>query len=508
MKRPSPTIVALLITSVFGAAVAYLALHHELWRDEVRALNISTGARSIGDLFALLRNEGHPPLWYLLLYFANHLTHSMLVLKPIAAGCAIGAAYVFLRHAPLPLWLKILFLAGAIPLYEYSVLCRGHGLGMLLLFAVAATYGDRFTRPAPLLATLVLLANVNAYTLMLAVAIVLSIGIEAAIVRPPLSRRAIVHGSIGLVILAAAIAGAIAVMLPDSTSTVTSLRSLNAAAVARSVASALVHPGSPYAFMSAGQAWLANLVFWLAAAVFVFRPWLLLAWVMAGVAFEAFSMLVYPSDFMQRGLLIVFFVCLTWMAQSSSPPAFIPERWRSWEPRWNRIRLALLAVVLLTQIPPGLAMASRDLQASLSSSESLGRYLSSSAQLRDAIVIAEPAVMVEALPYYARNRIYLPRENKDMVKVGFTTSGKQSLSLDDLADVAERLRRETGRPVALVMGHQLSDRGPFSIRYPYGLEFHYSIDELKRFASRATFVTVFDRAVSDENYALFLFPRR
>ena len=494
---------ALLVTAIYALIIATIAWHHELWRDEVRALNIAAGARSLPDLFALLHNEGHPPLWHLLLYSGYRVTHSMLILKPITLLCAIGAAYVFVRRAPFPLWQKVLFLCGAFPLYQYAVLCRGHALAMLLLFGVAAGYKTRFTRPLAIAGLLVLLANVNAYALILAVAVLIAILGEALIVRPAMDRPRIVQAAWGLTLVLAGIILSILVMLPDSTTTVSSIHARSVSDILRAVASSFSAPGSLYAFLAGGHAWLASAVFWVITATFLSRPWLLLAWLAAGVAFSSFSSLVYESDFMQRGLLYMFFVALSWVATTSPELPLFAERYSTLTKSMARARQAVLVVLLVVQIPASVAMTSRDISAALSSSERLGQYLTSSRELQDAVVIAEPAVMVEALPYYAPNRIFLPREGKDLIKVSFTTASKRTLSLDEFLATAEKLRTETGRPVVMVVHHQLSPDGPFVINYPYGLEFDYSIESLQRFQSSVIPLAVFDKAVSDENYALF-----
>src|SRR5215470_15802152 len=56
------------------AIVVITALSHEFWRDEVRALSIAIDARSLAGLPALLQDEGHPVLWYAMLWAAYHST--------------------------------------------------------------------------------------------------------------------------------------------------------------------------------------------------------------------------------------------------------------------------------------------------------------------------------------------------------------------------------------------------------------------------------------------------
>lgn len=49
------------------AVVIFTSSRHELWRDEVRALSIALQPESFWQLPMVLRNEGHPILWYLIL---------------------------------------------------------------------------------------------------------------------------------------------------------------------------------------------------------------------------------------------------------------------------------------------------------------------------------------------------------------------------------------------------------------------------------------------------------
>src|SRR3954470_23013283 len=75
----------------WGLVVAVTMARHEFWRDEIRALSLAMDANSLPDLKALLENEGHPMLWYVLLYAAYGLTGSKLVL-PALSVLVCGAA--------------------------------------------------------------------------------------------------------------------------------------------------------------------------------------------------------------------------------------------------------------------------------------------------------------------------------------------------------------------------------------------------------------------------------
>src|SRR5207244_12847478 len=75
---------ALFPASVLGAAIiaAYAttiviaAAHHELWRDEVVPLSIAREMPSFLDVWRMVRHEGHPILWYIILRYSYFLFRS------------------------------------------------------------------------------------------------------------------------------------------------------------------------------------------------------------------------------------------------------------------------------------------------------------------------------------------------------------------------------------------------------------------------------------------------
>jgi hypothetical protein len=345
-------------------------------------------------------------------------------------------------------WQKVLFLAGAFPFYQYVVLCRGHALAMLLLFGVAAAYKDRFTWPLPLCGLLLLLANVNAYALILAVAVVISILVEALMVRPALNRSTIIRGAWGFALT----------HRNDWRCHVDDPRFHDRGDLdpeserVRCFASGsecLRRPGSLYAFLAGGHAWLANAGFWVVTATLLST--LASLGVVGGCRGVQFLLITcLPVRFHAAGLLYVFFVTLAWVASTSPDAPQLAGRFATLRRIVPRARRSFSWCCSSRRFQPA-SPSSRDLAAALSSSESLGRYLTASPELREAIVIPEPAVMVEALPYYAPNRIYLPREGKDLIKVSFTTASKPKLSLDELLSTAERLKG--GNRAARRLGH-------------------------------------------------------
>ena len=147
-ERPRPR--SSFFTRDFLLALPFLALlyiqlaHHVLWRDELNALAITWASPTIPSLFWHIHHEGHPWLWYVILWIPSRFTQSVLVLK-IVQGIISTAIILFVAfRSPFRTWEKVLILSGYFFLFEYTVLSRMYGV-MLLLFVVYLW--RRTTRP-------------------------------------------------------------------------------------------------------------------------------------------------------------------------------------------------------------------------------------------------------------------------------------------------------------------------------------------------------------------------
>lgn len=127
--------------AVFVAVAAFqlvLVTTHVHWRDELQALLIAQESSSLADLFANLRYEGHPALWYLVLRAASLLEPSPAALTVVQAVVALAALSLLWRFAPFPLWMKAAAGASYFLMYEYGTIARSYGLGVVLVFAFMA----------------------------------------------------------------------------------------------------------------------------------------------------------------------------------------------------------------------------------------------------------------------------------------------------------------------------------------------------------------------------------
>ncbi len=490
--------------------------HHAVWRDEVRALNIVTGSTSIVDLFERLHNEGHPGLWYILLYVSYNILHSPIVLKIVSILIAGIAIYIFLSVSPFAVYQKALFIFGYFPIYEYSVISRNYGIGMLLLFWFCYLYPLRFKRIISLGVILFLLAQTNLYSLIIVISIFFSIFLELIVKRKDITAEYdnLFRPLFGLALIVIGIIFAVIQIYPDPSSSVYhGLPSM--IILVKWIFSSMVLPFSSIIF-PAGKVPLhlgvelilftgLLLSVWAMYIYLLRKPFILIIFFSSLVGLEMASRIAGATGMRYLGFFYLLFIAAFWLDSSETSeiqvhPAFL----RRLIALLSNIKKYFICLLLITQVFYGLPAVIREFRTDYSSSENLGKFIESDANLKKAIIIGEPDYLVESLPYYVKNSIYIPRENRFGKVVSFTKNNQQNYSLNDLLDTAERLRREYQRPVIIVIGHELNKNGPYSITFPYGRSFFYDQESLARLYKSTTRIKRRRQTITDENYDVFL----
>ena len=154
-------------TAVCGAIFALYALltligalNHELWYDEAQAWTIARD-NTIGGIFHQLGYEGHPPLWYLILYAFSHTGFECTVIPIISWFITASAAAVIMFKAPFHIATKAALLFSGGFLFYNSVMSRVYCLINLLVVLTAWLYPKRKARPILFGVLIALLANTH-----------------------------------------------------------------------------------------------------------------------------------------------------------------------------------------------------------------------------------------------------------------------------------------------------------------------------------------------------------
>lgn len=491
------------LLAVWLAGVVFTAAHHEFWRDEVRALTLTRTAGSPLELFRVIRDEGHPVLWYLLLYAGRAVADTPFVLPVLSIAVAFGAVALLLVRSPFPLWTKVLFLFGALPFYEYSVMARNYGISMLLLFVSAALYRRREEHPFALAVALALLANTNAHSVILALLLAGVWTWDAVAARGTASPRALGRSLyLPLLVVGIGVLVCAAVVYPKPETVVTDVRSLGAGDLARAVLSATLRPAwhfrhiVPYIPGPADQ-----LLLHAAALGLLARVPLFLAALGATIGLGTFFQVVYVAGYRHEGLLLVFLLALYWIALDTWDRRAAS---RSRRVLFNAGLYLAMTTLLVKGVLEARHLVERDVRHELSASEAFGAFLASSGEYGEAVIVPEPSSQIESLPYYAGNPIYLPREERFGRVNSFTTRAKAHLSLGELLDAARGIREAGDRPVLVVLSHWELETDPsYRRRGSYGKSFTWTGDQLARLDSETELVAEFGNATGDERFRVY-----
>ena len=166
------------------ALLAYLALivfvsaHHEPWGDETQAWRMAIDTNGLVDLYRSARYEGHPLLFHVLLQWLGRVSRSWWAAVAFHVAIAGTAAWLVLRYAPFTRLQKTLLIFGFFPAYEYAVIVRPYGLGMMLGFAACVAWTAVPRRTVLAVVLLVLLANTTVMGTLLALALTLTFAID------------------------------------------------------------------------------------------------------------------------------------------------------------------------------------------------------------------------------------------------------------------------------------------------------------------------------------------
>jgi len=496
-------IIAIVVLGIWLAGVIFTATQHEFFRDEVRAFSLARAAVSPLDLFPLLRNEGHPLLWYVLLYIGKSIVNTPLVLPVTSIAIAFIAVAIFIFLSPFSLWLRCLFIFGVLPFYQYSVIARNYGISMLLLFASAALWGKRFRHPILLAVVLGLLANTNVHSAML-VCLIAALWTWDLFMKKRTASIQVWNLSVGLafVIIFAGILLCLLVAMPHADSFVTPfLNSLNARKFGNSLVKAAFEPGKEFHAPFGFPWWIASLLIWTALLGLLPRPNLFVIGFAAQIVLGVFFYVIFHGDIRHQGLLFIFLIFLYWLfIESTQPTAVTKGRCLLFN---FGLYIGILAL-LLGSLRVAKNRVQSDIRGEASSSKAFGAFLKSSAIYREAILVPEPDYFMESLPYYANNRIYFPREHRFGTTVSFTTAADRLCSLGKLLAQSRVLKTTEKQPVLIVLGHsEVGRNGLYKKTFSYKKVFTWSFDEIEDFKKSTVMVAEFNSSYGSENYRVY-----
>lgn len=106
--------------------------HHTLFFDEINAWGISAGSPDLQTLFANVHFEGHPWLWYFLLWLPSRFTYDPRAMLWVVAPVGTAIYLIIGLVSPFTRLQKAFLFLGYFVAFEYTVMNRMYGLIFLL----------------------------------------------------------------------------------------------------------------------------------------------------------------------------------------------------------------------------------------------------------------------------------------------------------------------------------------------------------------------------------------
>lgn len=247
-----------------------------------------------------------------------------------------------------------------------------------------------------------------------------------------------------------------------------------------------------------------DLLLWLLAAGLLIRPFAATLLLTGTVLLGTFFSVVYMGFLRHEGLVLIFAISLYWIVSEQLRSQARIEQGKFLDFMHRIAANFVLSAVLAIQVLLSATSIKADVVNEMSSSKALGKFLKTSPYFREAVIVGEPDYLLESLPYYASNRIYIPREGTWRNYVMFTRANKERLSLGELLNVARQIRYNERKPVLIALGHFDPAMPGGEINFSYNKTFSWSYPELADFRNGTLKVAEFKSAETDENYEIYL----
>jgi hypothetical protein len=492
------TFAALVVLAYLPVAI-FAITHHEMWRDE---LHCWLEARDSATPWDVVRNrayDGHPPLWYLLLWVLEKTTHDPRSMQIVHVAIATAVVWVFASRAPFGRAVRALFPFGYFMAYEYVAISRCYGLALLFVVLLCAHHRRRFERPV---VTALLLA---ALALTTTVATMVAAGYTAALIAEWLAsfRSGDVHTRRAWIPIAAALLACLAAALcawPPADSTVAHVKwpseMPNDFAPTRLIVGLFPIPRVDFFFWNSNALLsfepFAHVALAVSIAIAGWLVFLLSRDKSATIVFAVGAVLlvvlfggVYGGDVRHHGFFFVLFLMAAWLARDAPVGPALSV--------WSRIRRDALAptliAVLVAQVPAAAIAIAYDYKYIFSS----GRRAADAIRARglaDALIVAEvdypaTAVLGQLGPHAVA---YSPRTGRTFSFVKWTRDRHWEPTDEQTVRYAATLGAARGEDALLIMNRPL-------------------VPELVDGAAVTRIAELYDSMIEEENFYIYRVTR-
>ena len=503
--KPYQSVLENLILALWVVGVVALTLDHELWRDEVRSLNLAAGISSLSEFISMAKYDGHPLLWRLILSVVYDVFPNPIILEVTSLIIGFLTVWLFIKYSPLPLWIKALFIFGVVPFGTNTVMARDYGITMLLFFIFALLITQEKAKPILVGIVLCLAANTNSYGMYMA-----GLFLGYWLVSSGFGVLRDYRYIFAMVLVIAAILFSHWSTRVDVDTVFVTPEFMAQIDYGKNIMNAVRNPGKYIEYMlNMGPVYRDIFILVLIVGLTAVRPWLGLT-VLAGVVIFNFvgGALIFPR-LRHQGVLLGFIMTAYWIAKATlcANKNLANYKLRSFV--YHAALIGFFVPFMVHNIGHTKTGYIEEVSVQKSSAMALGHYIEANVQMTNFIIIGEPDYKIQTLAYYTDNPIYLAREKKFASFVKYSKEFQTPMKLSELLQTAEDLYAQYKVPILIVLGvFGVSEQSPRTFDVMYRGSFEMSAEDILAFKEQTLKLAEFNNSLGDEDYQLFLYARR
>jgi len=472
-------------------------LNHAMWRDELNGWLIARDSPSLTDFWNNIRYEGHPILWYACLYLLNQITRNAITMQLFHLLLATMGMGLFIYFSPFSRLQKLLFTLGYLPIYEYLLISRNYAIGVLFLFAFCTLFKSREKSYLGLAIILALLANSNAYCLLITVALTITLVVEyiaSKYIDLEIKINASLQNALfSLLIVLLGISLSVILLMPPTDSTLQGgadqwflqwdFHRFNQALtrIWNSYILVLVpgdsKPPDVFLFAIISLGILAFVI-----TIFLEYPIILGFYLMGTGGIVLFTYLKFLGSARHYGHLYLILITAFWLTRYYSPSNIltqyifkIPEkftliitRWLNWTKKY---KLTFLMIILYAQLAAGIVSFSRDVFLPYSASRETAQYIKAK-DWKDRFIVGSEDFTIAPISGYLQRKIYYPESQAEGSFVLFNQQRK-IVNDQEILDQLQKLIHQNAKPLLLILNRKL-DASPSGLTIEPIKEFTHS----------------------------------
>lgn len=410
-------------------------LNHEMWRDELQAWLIARDSSSLTDLFKNLRYEGHPALWHIFLYIITRFTLNPIAMQFFHLIIATATIFIFTTFSPFTRLQKILFTFSYFSFYEYSIISRNYGLGVLLIFLFCKFFGERQQNYLLLSCILALLANTNAYSFLLSICLAITLVIELLISKNKNKSISINKGIliISFLVFALGIILALVQLMPPANSNfqgdATFFIQQNKFSHLFSTITTIWRSYVPIPNVFDYNFWDTNILLnaqvrgssllklcallfslgllFISIKLFIQKPVALLLYLLGTFSLLSFMYLKHLGYLRHHGNLFILFLACLWIASYYEKSDVFSKRIKYLNPLSNNHKQRYLNIILSLQVLAGVFAFTMDLNYPFSGSKEVANFIEAQG-LNKTLIVGSKDFAISPIAAFLQQKIYYP----------------------------------------------------------------------------------------------------